>query len=99
MLRVAEELVEVLRDCLAGPEREERSGTPEGAPMVEEEEGRGEEEEATGMGGPTQDEEWTEEGSAANHDQAANPDRGGIVCHPGELCVREPSGESGGTPL
>ena len=61
MLRVAEELVEVLRDCLAGPEREERSGTPEGAPMVEEEEGRGKEEEATGMGGPTQDEEGTEE--------------------------------------
>ena len=73
MLRVAEELMEVRRDCLAGPEREERSGTPEGAPMVEEEEGRGKEEEATGMGGPTQDEEWTEEGSAVNHDREANP--------------------------
>ena len=53
-LRVADELMEILRRYLVGPESEEQTSVPKGGPMVEEEEGQGEGEGATGLGGSTQ---------------------------------------------
>ena len=53
-LRVAEEVLEILEQYLEGPQIDEQTSESRRGPMEEKEEGPGEEEEATGLGGSSQ---------------------------------------------